>query len=164
MRRGTATLLFGCHQFILHPIYVARAWRRLYGRPGPGDLVAIIIHDWGYWGLKDVEGPEGLHHSRRPARVLRILGFKRLARQIEGHSGAWCNAAGIERSWLYAADKLGTAMMPSRLWARLARATGEIEEYQGHFRLAGNSLIRRSPRAWHRLIYRPAATGAFNCG
>ncbi len=159
MRRGTATLLFGCHQFILHPLYVARAWRRLYGRPSPGDLAAIIIHDWGYWGLRDVDGPEGLHHARRMARVLRVLGLHRLARLVEGHSRAWYTAAGLERSKLYAADKLGTGLMPSKLWARLARWTGEIEEYRG--RPDNNGAMTPDPEAWHGRIYRPAAMQAF---
>ncbi|MBU0516877.1 MAG: hypothetical protein KJ621_19150 [Proteobacteria bacterium] len=162
MRRGTATLLFGCHQFILHPIYVARAWRRLYGRPDPGDLVAIIIHDWGYLGRRDVDGPEGLHHSWRMAVILDALELHRLARLVEGHSRAWCAAAGLERSKLYAADKLGTALMPSGLWARLARWTGEIEEYQA--RRGNNGSMRPDPEVWHGRIYRPAAIGAFIFG
>ena len=32
MKVGTRSLLFGSHQFMLHPLFVAIAWRRLYGR------------------------------------------------------------------------------------------------------------------------------------
>jgi hypothetical protein len=29
---GTRSLLFGVHQFLLHPVMVALGWRMLYGR------------------------------------------------------------------------------------------------------------------------------------
>ena len=48
MNIGTKSLLYGAHQFALHPFFVALAWRRLYGR-WPRDpriwlafLVAVI--------------------------------------------------------------------------------------------------------------------------
>ena len=45
MKLGTKSLLFGCHQFVLHPLFVLVAWWRLYGRPSWRMVVAIIVHD-----------------------------------------------------------------------------------------------------------------------
>jgi len=51
MTEGTKSLLFGSHQFIMHPLMVTLAWRRLYGRwPKPWQLVCIFLHDIGHFG------------------------------------------------------------------------------------------------------------------
>ena len=68
---GTRSLLFGVHQFALHPLFVLWAWRRLYGSL-PRDWrvwVVILIHDWGYWGCKDMDGPEGKWHPWGGAKI-----------------------------------------------------------------------------------------------
>lgn len=66
MKRGTLSLLFGVHQFLWHPIVVGRAWRMLYGRwPDRYEWLAIITHDLGYWGLPNMDGPEGVRHPVR---------------------------------------------------------------------------------------------------
>ncbi|MCK5235828.1 MAG: hypothetical protein KAR06_02490, partial [Deltaproteobacteria bacterium] len=59
---GTKSLLFGVHQFIWHPITVLIAWCKLYGWPTWPELVCIIVHDWGYWGKPNMDGPEGEKH------------------------------------------------------------------------------------------------------
>ncbi len=63
MKVGTKSLLFGAHQFILHPVLVAFAWYRLYGFPfDPRLWIAFIVYDWGYWGKADMDGAEGETH------------------------------------------------------------------------------------------------------
>ena len=62
MKMGTKSLLFGVHQFFIHPLMVLLAWIVLYRSfPGLKELVCIFIHDWGYWGKADLKGEEGCH-------------------------------------------------------------------------------------------------------
>ncbi len=70
MRIGTKSLLYGAHQFILHPLFVALAWRRLYGRwpRDPRIWLAFVVHDWGYWGCSNLDGAEGKLHPWGAAR------------------------------------------------------------------------------------------------
>lgn len=85
MKIGTRSILFGAHQFILHPVCVALAWRKLYGSlpRDPRIWLAFIVHDWGYWGCPNMDGPEGKMHPWCAARWFTrwidcgILAFKR---------------------------------------------------------------------------------------
>lgn len=70
MKIGTKSLLFGVHQFLWHPYTVGKAWRMLYGRwPDRYEWVAIITHDLGYWGLPNVDGPEGIRHPEQSMKL-----------------------------------------------------------------------------------------------
>lgn len=74
MRIGTRSVLFGAHQFILHPIFVFIAWWMLYGFPrDPRLWVAFIVHDLGYLGKPNMDGPEGETHPELGARIMRWL-------------------------------------------------------------------------------------------
>lgn len=70
MKIGTKSLLFGVHQFLVHPIVVGRAWRALYGKwPDLNEWIAIVVHDLGYWGCPNMDGPEGKLHPGRSSRI-----------------------------------------------------------------------------------------------
>lgn len=44
MKIGTRSLLYGAHQFMLHPLFLALAWRKLYGAPlDPRLWVALAL-------------------------------------------------------------------------------------------------------------------------
>src|ERR1700690_477491 len=74
MKIGTKTLLWGYHQFILHPLLVAAAWWKLYGFPwDPRLWIAFLIHDWGYWGLSNMDGVEGQQHPYWGAGLMGLL-------------------------------------------------------------------------------------------
>jgi len=74
MKIGTKSLLFGAHQFILHPFFVFLSWWRQFGFPfNPRIWVAIIVHDWGYWGAEDIDGLEGKVHPVVGAKITRFL-------------------------------------------------------------------------------------------
>ncbi len=74
MNVGTKSLLFGVHQFALHPILVAMAWWKLYGFPwDPRLWVAFVVHDWGYWGKPNMDGPEGDTHPELGASIMAFL-------------------------------------------------------------------------------------------
>src|ERR1035437_1297336 len=133
MNIGTKTLLYGCHQFILHPIFVYTAWIKLYHNlPNPTETLCIIIHDWGYWGKPNLDGPEGEDHPRWAAEFI-----YRHALSKYGDYYALCmyhsrfqarkHLASVSRLCL--PDKLGVALMPTWLWVGLGSLTHEVDEY-----------------------------------
>ena len=74
MKLGTKSVLFGAHTFWLHPWFVALAWWKLYGFPwDPRLWVAFFVHDLGYWGKPNMDGPEGEMHPRWGARLMTRL-------------------------------------------------------------------------------------------
>ncbi len=74
MRIGTRSLLFGVHQFAIHPWFVAWGWWRLYGFPwDPRLWIAFVIHDWGYWGKPNMDEAEGETHPDFAALVMSIF-------------------------------------------------------------------------------------------
>lgn len=74
MKIGTKSVLFGAHCFFLHPWFVATAWWKLYGFPwDPRLWVAFFVHDLGYWGKPNMDGPEGETHVEFGAKVLGFL-------------------------------------------------------------------------------------------
>ena len=67
---GSRSLLFGVHQFIWHPITVAVAWRKIYGKwPTFLESLCILVHDWGYWGCPDMDGAQGKMHPVLGSRL-----------------------------------------------------------------------------------------------
>jgi len=71
---GTKSILFGVHQFAIHPLFVALAWWRLYGFPfDPRLWVAFVVHDLGYWGKPNMDGPEGERHVEWGASLMNAL-------------------------------------------------------------------------------------------
>lgn len=150
---GTKTLLFGAHQFILHPLFVLRAWVRLYGPPTLKQLCAIVLHDVGYWGCRNLDGPEGTEHPDLGAGIMHALfdrpGDRPYWRDFTGgHSRTWAaeNETGV--SPLMAADKLGTALYPRWLYAALIALTGEYKEYLALWIKAGTYPGQETDGAW----------------
>lgn len=74
MKVGTKSVLFGAHCWFIHPWFVAAAWMRLYGFPvDPRLWVAFFVHDLGYWGKPNMDGPEGEAHVEWGANVMHRL-------------------------------------------------------------------------------------------
>jgi len=74
MKVGTKSVLFGAHCFLLHPWFVFAAWWKLYGFPfDPRLWVAFFVHDLGYWGKPNMDGPEGETHVEFGAKVMHKL-------------------------------------------------------------------------------------------
>ena len=159
MKIGTRSLLFGAHQFALHPLFVALAWRRLYGA-WPREIpvwVAFAVHDLGYWGLDDLDGPEGERHPLRGANIMGRL-FDRRETDICWQGRWWRFAAGHSRtlaarfdlptSDLMAADKLATVLYPRWLYALLCWLSGEYIEYRDRWGAAGTYPGQPDDGAW----------------
>jgi hypothetical protein len=148
---GTKSVLFGAHQFLIHPLFVAWAWWKLYGFPhDPRLWVAFFVHDLGYLGKPNMDGPEGERHVEFGAAVMHFLFDRpRLRRYIESEPGAfsyrqrrtrwrdfclyhsrfYAKRDGRPHSRLCVADKLAIVLTPGWLYLPMARATGEIHEY-----------------------------------
>ena len=140
MNVGTKSLLWGSHQFVIHPIFVAFAWVRLYGWR---DLwrwqlwLCIVVHDWGYWGCVSMDGDDGLRHPERGAKIAYHLAGPLWGAFSAGHSRSYAAEIGIATSRLMRADKLGTALYPLWLYALLCSLSGEWIEYRDRWVAAG---------------------------
>jgi hypothetical protein len=145
MKMGTKTLLFGCHQFIIHPFFTGLAWVKLYRKlPNWKEAVCILIHDWGYWDKPNVDGPEGERHPEWAAH----WAFRYLDRVITDdsdhpvyieqyhanlclyHSSTLAKRDGVGVSKLCLPDKYGITMVPIWLMVLLGKLTGETKEYK----------------------------------
>lgn len=149
MSVGTKSVLFGAHAFWLHPFFVAWAWTKLYGFPwDPRLWVAFFVHDLGYWGSPNMDGPEGEEHPRWGARLMSALfdgpqiGLNGWTYRADDgtclgswgrftlyHSRFFAKKHGERPSRLCIADKLALTLTPSWLYVPMAVATGEIREY-----------------------------------
>jgi len=130
MTIGTRSVLFGVHAFWLHGFFVAEAWRRLYGFPRSWPLWAsFFVHDIGYLGKTDIEGPSGGTHVYAGARVMTRLFGPAWGEFCLRHSRYWAHSHGGRLSRLAAADKLAFVLTPHWLYLPMARATGELSEY-----------------------------------
>ena len=147
MKIGTRSVLFGAHQFLLHPVFLAIAWRRLYGFPwDPRLWAAFFLHDLGYIGSGDMDGPEGERHVELGAHIMRTLFGDSWGEFCGRHSRYYSRARGLKVSRLCVADKLAFVLTPNWLYLPMTVATGEIFEYieRSVDRQAGDRSFRQS--------------------
>ncbi len=146
---GTRSVLWGVHCFCIHPWFVAAAWWRLYGFPwDPRLWLCFILHDLGYWGKPNLDGPEGERHVEWAARVMSTLFDRASASFIIVntdphdrwrcgpwgqlclfHSRFYAKQYGFPFSRLCVADKLALCIEPWWLYLPRAWASGELREY-----------------------------------
>lgn len=137
MKLGTRSLLFGVHQVVWHPYTVLRAWIALFGWPSFAEFVAIFFHDWGYFGLPNMDGPEGKLHPARSAAIIRwLFRFSRVSAlasyEVRRHSRCYCAKHDLTESKLCAADKLCVQFDPEWFYLLRAHLSGEIHEYKAN--------------------------------
>lgn len=164
MRVGTKSILFGVHNFVLHPPLVAIAWWRLYGFPrDPRIWATFLLHDAGYFGKRSMEGPDGETHVELGARIMGRLFGPQWADFCRRHSRFYARARGLTVSKLCVADKLAFVLTPAWLYLPLARASGELWEYMecSRERQAGGEhftddewagVTSTDPRQWLRSL------------
>lgn len=129
MNIGTKSLLFGLHQFVLHPALVTLAWWKLYRHlPTLREAVCIGIHDWGYWGLPNIDGPEGEQHPLWAGRFSDRTFGHAYGDLCRFHSGTIAERFGVQPSKLCIPDKYGSALAPAWLLTILGGMTGETKE------------------------------------
>lgn len=163
---GTRSVLYGAHQFLLHPWFVAAAWWRLYGFPwDPRLWVAFFVHDVGYLGKPNMDGPEGERHPETGAAIMRRLFGPTWGDFVLLHSRFYSKRLSLPLSRLCAADKLAIAYTPSWLYVPLARLTGEVREYRRELAEGKYRHERRSSAAsdwqWHREVQAYCRAWAF---
>ena len=161
MKIGTRSLLFGCHQFLLHPLFVLRGWVKLYGWPNWKELICIIIHDWGYWGCPNMDGDEGEVHPEWAAKEAfhlfddsgknKYLTYYTLCLL---HSRFYAKKLNSKPSKLCWADKLGTSLMPAWLWVFLSGLSGEQQEYMDNqrYEVHGHTCPYEFFKAYRELV------------
>lgn len=158
---GTRSLLWGVHQFLWHPLTVYLAWCELYGRPTWRQVICIIVHDWGYWGKPNMDGPEGEEHPRLGARIATWLFGKEYGDFVLLHSRHFARKYGLEPSRLCWADKLSHLYEPPWWYLFRARLSGEIKEYRHRAFISGMIPLETSDAewfAWIQVKFRQLAT------
>jgi hypothetical protein len=139
MKVGTKSVLFGAHCFFLHPWFLAAGWTKLYGFPfDPRLYFAFFLHDIGYVGKPNMDGPEGESHPALGATIMRRLFEPAWGDLCLYHSRYYARAHGAHPSRLCFADKLACALTPSWLYLPMVSATGEIHEYLQQAQTAGS--------------------------
>ncbi|KKM06036.1 hypothetical protein LCGC14_1748050 [marine sediment metagenome] len=129
MKIGTKSLLFGVHQFAIHPWFVAWAWWQLYSFPwDPRLWVAFFVHDLGYWGKSNMDGITGRSHPEFGAKIMSLFGpyWRDFCLY---HSRFFAKQKNMPFSRLCVADKLAIALTPAWLYLPMAWLTGELKEY-----------------------------------
>lgn len=152
MKIGTKSVLYGAHCFLVHPICIFIAWWKLYGFPfDPRLWVAFFVHDLGYLGKPNMDGPEGETHVELGARIMhKLFDWKKVAgspyydlktgkpvivyRDIWGnfsmyHSRFYAKKDGVIPSKLCMADKLAICYDPTWFYLLRVNMTGEVKEY-----------------------------------
>ena len=148
MTIGTKSVLYGVHCFFIHPWFVAAAWWKLYGFPwDPRLWAAFFVHDIGYWGKPNMDGPEGEKHPFLGARIVGALFGEEWFWFCLLHSRYLAKKLNKQPSRLALADKLAIAIEPSWLYIPRARATGELEEYLANARKANPNRIPNTEMA-----------------
>jgi hypothetical protein len=150
---GTKSVLYGAHCFFLHPWFVAAAWWKLYSFPwDPRLWIAFFIHDLGYFGKPNMDGPEGEEHPRWAATVMYRLFGQKWWEFCMYHSRYFAKKNNHAVSKLCFADKLSFVLTPRWLYLPMVNATGEIQEYlhnaqradSGHWKVTGYDQ-----KKWH---------------
>lgn len=130
MRIGTKSILFGAHCFLMHPWFVAAAWWRLFGFPWDLRLwLAFALHDLGYAGKPNMDGPEGERHVEWAANLMGRWFGPEWRDFCLYHSRFYAKRDGKPFSRLCVADKLSICITPAWLYLPMVRWTGEIREY-----------------------------------
>jgi hypothetical protein len=141
MKIGTKSVLFGVHQFAIHPLVLAFAWWQLHRFRRVADAYvttslldprlwfAFVVHDLGYIGKPNMDGFEGEEHPRFGATILgELFGGHWYCFSLY-HSRYFAKREGMAPSALCLADKQAIVTEPSWLYLPRAKATGELAEY-----------------------------------
>ena len=164
MKIGTKSVLFGAHCFFLHPWFVAAAWIKLYGFPwDPRLWIAFFVHDIGYIGKPNIDGPEGETHPEFGAEFMGRI-FKGASRASWPHdwhsfclyhSRYYSKLYDAQPSKLCFADKLAFALTPAWLYLPMATASGEITEYLKRAQIADSAHWKPTgfdKKHWHKQL------------
>lgn len=115
MKMGTRSLLFGAHQFLIHPALVLAGWFKIYGfraveykaHPDSDTIrvritspmlwAAAFFHDLGYFGLSDMDGHEGQMHPILSGMMFGV--FCDIIGVSNRHSWSWFVETHSRHTW-----------------------------------------------------------------
>jgi hypothetical protein len=165
---GTRSVLYGVHAFWLHPFLITIGWWRLYGFPwDPRLWVAFFVHDLGYWGKPNMDGPEGESHPELGAAIMRRWFGEEWGDFCLCHSRCYAKRINKPVSRLCHADKYVIILEPTWLYLPRTMATGEVWEFIEVARKRADVIHGPSdplnaaeradfasgePRRWHRSV------------
>lgn len=196
MNIGTKSVLFGVHQFLLHPFMLAIGWWKAYGFRSvdigqvpdpeadalniffggtvilpkheyaslfrPALWVAFFVHDLGYLGKPNMDGPEGESHPELGARIMRTLFGDAWGDLVLLHSRYYAKKLDRPVSPLCFADKWVIILEPAWLYLPRVWLSGELREFvaNGQNRVRGSAaglteteaadLLSGEALRWHR--------------
>jgi hypothetical protein len=166
MKIGTLSVLFGAHQFLLHPLFLARSWFRLWGfrtvqwrvpwskvpirlsLRDPRVWLAFFVHDLGYLGKPNMDGDEGEEHPLLGARIMsKLFDGKKMDGKtwangetyMTNYKGVWMGSWGLF-SLLHSrflAKKLSLPFSPLCVADKLTIVTTPRRLYLASIRLTG---------------------------
>lgn len=137
MKIGTKSVLFGVHAFWWHFITIGIAWKRLFKVwPTWREWVCIFVHDLGYWGKPNIDGPEGRQHPVAGAWLASELvdrpGSLTYFDLTLFHSREFAKLNGEEPSLLCWADKYCVLCEPRWFYLLRAKLSGESKEFKAN--------------------------------
>lgn len=167
MTEGTKSYLIGCHQFLLHPLWVLLAWRLEYHTwPKWWEIIAIFLHDIGICGrqyLSDDEAKRG--HWVKGAHLSAGIRAKFLHKLLDPHlafelcAGHCPEESDYPESKLSRADKRSWLLAPTWwLWCNYwvewdGKGIGVTKPLQWK-KLVAKNLKREKPIGSHELYMR----------
>ncbi len=129
---------------------MAWGWWQLYGFPwDPRLWFAFFLHDLGYLGKPNLDGPEGEEHPEFAALIMSRLFGDNWGNFCRYHSRFLAKRNGQPFSRLCVADKLAIALCPGWLYLPLARLSGELAEYMSG-QWARTPSDGMTPKQWYR--------------
>lgn len=198
MKVGTKSVLFGAHQFLIHPLLLFIGWWLEYGfapisigervqrsEPRYGGIarfarstvyaslwnprlwIAFFVHDLGYWGKPNMDGPEGESHPEFGARLMQRWFGEPWGQLVLLHSRYYSKRGGLPVSPLCYADKRVIVIEPFWLYLPRVWASGELREFMDVARRRAlmpiapgdpltfherSAMASGKPRQWNRAI------------
>jgi hypothetical protein len=163
MKLGTKSVLFGYHCILLHGWFVLWGWFSLHrfrrvrigsqdrlGKLNDGSIITLhrgvftslwdyrlwlscFLHDVGYWGKPNMDGPEGETHPEWAATFMRKRYGDAWGDFCLYHSRFYAKRDGKAPSALCFPDKVAFLKYPMWLLVLLTTATGEYDEYKTNY-------------------------------
>lgn len=133
MNIGRRSVIFGVHQFLIHPFFVFLAWWELYGFPrDPRLWIAFFVHDLGHFAYnsKMMDDEEGERHVEWGANLMRRWFGDEWGDLCLYHSRFYARKNDHPISRLCVADKLAMSLEPFWLYLPRVLLSGEIHEYR----------------------------------
>jgi len=150
MTEGTKSYLIGCHQFLLHPLWVVLAWRLEYKSwPKWWELICIILHDIGICGRQYLSDDKAkIGHWESGAKLSSFIVGK-FSKFMWPSVGAYLLCAGhcpkessFIESKLFRADKRSRVLMPT--WMMWPEYWFEIKKTGGLTPIEWKKLLRKN--------------------